>query len=178
MLRIDQHRKFVQARSKALAHPHLMAFCASCCERAFPNYVAFWDKEKSGDPRVLRKSLDATWECLHGRTISLDQANILSRECEGVIPDSDDFPSLEVSGAQDAGFGVMMLLEFACDPDLRHVLRIVGFSTDAIDRYIQIAEGMDPGDPDLDIKIDKHPLMTTELNKQKEDLAWLANACE
>ena len=170
----DSHMEFVNAYAKRLCHSGLMAFGASCCERAFPNYVLFHRNECWGEPRLLRLALDSAWEYVSGKELSNAQIESLSRDCEEVIPDSGDFPSVVASSAQDAGFSLIVLLELASDPDPKHLSRIITFSRDTIERYIEESENLQAADVDFDLRIDRHPLTTAEVSKQRVDLEWLS----
>ncbi len=50
----------------ALPASHRVAFAASCCERLVPNYQAFALMEDWGNPRLLRRALDAAWKTAEG----------------------------------------------------------------------------------------------------------------
>lgn len=161
-----------------LPHSHRLAFAASCCERAYPNYLIFFQRARWGGPGTLRKSLDTVWDCIEGSVRALDDIVELEQKCESVTPDLDDFSTadidVEAGAAQEAAFMVRLLLQFCRDNQLSYALRIATFARDTIDMYVQVLEGLDPADPQLDEKIVQHPLMLRELQTQESDLIRLS----
>lgn len=115
-----------------LSTKHLLAFAASCCERALPNYEVFAKCNLAGDPLALRRALDTVWNHIAGMEIALSEIDQHRTSCEAAIPDSDDYGTLEASAAQDAGFMILVLLELFRDPDPKHVVRIATFARDKI----------------------------------------------
>src|SRR5262245_44659155 len=86
---------------RSLPHRHQLAFAASCCERSFPNYVIFNRNEGWGDPRPLRSALDSVWSFIAGGSLSADQCALHKQSCEAVIPDLENFSSMEATAAQE-----------------------------------------------------------------------------
>jgi hypothetical protein len=156
-----------------LPFPNQLAFAASCCERAFPNYVCFAKEERWGDPSILRSAIDKTWEVVLGRSYTLTEIKELENRCRMVTPSSDNFPGIDVTAAQEAAFMVTLLLQFCYDNKTSYAVRIATFARDTVDMYIQVHENLAPSDPDLEQKIANHPLMQRELDRQKSDLAAL-----
>ena len=104
-----------------------LAFAASCCERAFPNYVVFSGQTGWGDPAVFRQSLDKTWNFIAGEAFPEDEIRELKRRCDEATPDADDFQSATVGPAQDAGFCVQLLLDFCLQDNPQYAVRISTF---------------------------------------------------
>lgn len=167
-------------RLQALPHSHRLAFAASCCERAYPNYVIFFQRAHWGGPGTLRKSLDRVWDSMDGSIKALDDVVELEQKCESVTPDLDDFSTADIDvqagAAQEAAFMVRLLLQFCRDNQLSYALRIARFAQDTIDMYVQVLEGLDPADRQLNEKIAQHPLMLREIRTQESDLLRLSQA--
>jgi uncharacterized protein YjaG (DUF416 family) len=158
---------------------HQLAFAASCCERAYPNYRFFSEQENWGSAKSLRSALDAVWSfILEGILTEKNRAALLS-ECRAAVPDSDNFnsstetASVLVTAGQEATFMVILLLEFCRDQDPKYGVRIATFARDSVDMQVQVVEKLDPSDPKLEEKIGQHPLMLQELQKQEEELTML-----
>jgi uncharacterized protein len=153
-----------------------LAFAASCCERAFPNYVVFSGQAGWGDPAVLRQSLDKTWRFVEGEPFPEDEIRKLKQRCEAATPDADDFESVVVGPGQEAAFCVHLLLDFCLERDRRSAVRISTWVRDTIDSYVQHLENIDTADPEREQRIEGHPLMREELERQQSDLAYLKRA--
>jgi uncharacterized protein len=165
---------------KRLPYSHQLAFAASCCERAYPNYASFSEKESWGDVAALRSSLDAVWKvAITDYQGQVDWSLLLSR-CKAATPDSDMFHpktgagSVLITAGQEAAFMVTLLLEFRGDRNPHHAVEIAKFARDTVDRQIQVIENIDPNDPKLKNRIAQHSLMLREFQRQQHDLSALA----
>lgn len=160
-----------------LPHPHRLAFSASCCERAYPNYVRFFHLAHWGGPATLRTALDTVWDHIEGSDRIFDDLVELEQKCEFVTPDLDNFstPDIDVqaAAAQEAAFMVRLLLQLSRDKQRSHVISITTFAADTIDMYVQVIEQLDPADPQLDEKVAHHPLTVQEICKQEGDMLRL-----
>jgi len=160
-----------------LSHSCRLAFAASCCERAYPNYVSFSQHADWGGPAALRTSLNRVWDFIEGSIRALDDLAELEQKCESVTPDLDDFSTSDIDvlagAAQEAAFMVRLLLQFCRDNQLSYAVRITTFARDTIDMYVQVVEKLDSADPQLDEKIAQHLLMLREVEKQESDLLKL-----
>jgi uncharacterized protein YjaG (DUF416 family) len=121
----------------------------------------------------LRRALDVAWEIGKGQQVTAEQVQCLKDSCESIVPESEDFPSVEATAAQEAAFSILVLLEHCLDPDARHAVRISSFSRDTIDMFVQMRDRLEPIDPELELKILRDPLMVREFEKQEEDLVRL-----
>lgn len=168
----------LESRLQELPYAKQLAFAAACCERAYPNYLRFFQLVRWGGPAILRASLDRVWDVIENATLASDDIEELEQKCEVVTPDLDDFSAaevdLEAAAAQEATFMVRLLLQFCRDNQVSYALRIATFAADTIDMYVQTIGKLDPADPQLDGKIAQHPLMLQEVCKQEDDLLRLA----
>jgi uncharacterized protein len=163
----------LESELRRLPHSQQLAFAAACCERAYPNYLRFFQLTGWGEPAALRASLDMSWDFIENPTPVLNEIRELEQKCLIITPDLDDFSSPEVdveaAAAQEAAFMVRLLLQFCGDPQVSYALRIATLARDTLDLYIQTIDSIDPADPDLDNKIAHHPLMLQEMCKQESD---------
>lgn len=173
----DSRNGSLGSKLQELPHSRRLAFAASCCERAYPNYVIFFQRARWGGPAALRTSLNRVWDFIEGSIGALDDIRELEQKCESVTPDLDDFSTSEIDvqagAAQEAAFMVRLLLQFCRDNQLSYAVRITTFAQDTIDMYIQVVEKLDPADPQLDQRVAQHPLMLQEIRNQESDLLKL-----
>jgi uncharacterized protein YjaG (DUF416 family) len=159
----------MEEQLRRMPFPNQLAFAASCCERAFPNYVTFSEAQRWGDPTILRSGIDEAWKIACGTREEGDRISELESRCKAVTPNSEDFPGTDVTAAQEAAFMVTLLLQFCRERKESYAVRIATFARDTVDLYVQTEEAFDASDPDLEAKIANHPLMATELERQKAD---------
>ena len=153
--------------------PNQLAFAASCSERAYPNYLAFSERQRWGDYTVLRSGIDEAWKAACGLREDALRIRELEDRCKVITPNSDNFPGEDVTAAQEAAFMVTLLLQFCREGKPSYAVRIATFARDTVDLYVQTEGAMDPSDPNIEEKIAYHPLMRGELQRQKADLATL-----
>src|SRR5262249_38972824 len=70
-----------------------VALAASIAERWLPVYEAFSTEEDWGDPATLRRSLEAIWAHVEGRT-TLDTARHI-KQIDDITPHMDDFDAMD-----------------------------------------------------------------------------------
>src|SRR5262245_14287733 len=103
----------LENKLQGLSHSHRLAFAASCCERAYPNYLIFFQRAYWGGPVALRTSLNRVWDFIEGSLRALDDIGELEEKCELVTPDLDDFTTSDIDvqagAAQEAAFMVRLL---------------------------------------------------------------------
>jgi uncharacterized protein YjaG (DUF416 family) len=140
--------------------------------------VDFSSQAGWGKPNVLRESLDKVWEIVDGESPNMDVLVQFERKCQQATPDLDAFSSPDIDFAaaagQEAAFMVTLLLQFCRDTNPLYAVRIARFAYDTIDMYVQVRERLNPTDPQLERKIDEHPITQAELSVQREDLFTLA----
>ncbi|MDF5725293.1 MAG: DUF416 family protein [Rhizonema sp. PD37] len=158
---------------------HRIAFAASCCERLLPNYNAFSRQENWGDPSVLRIALDEVWQILQAKPVDAALIRKLIEDCEGVIPDSDDFGGLSDMEAQEAAIAICNTLEACLDPTPQQIIKVANCVTDSIDAFLD--ESFNVSESKVELKklveaIASHPMAVREMAKQSEDLQRLKQA--
>jgi len=151
-----------------------LLFMLSCCERLFPNYSFFQKKHNWGEPETLRMILDYLWESFKGGC-DIDTVKELTEQCNRIVPDSEDFDTIDVSSAMDAGCSVLSVLSFLLSESIERILDVAVLSYDTVDMYVQELEKMSPNDPGLERKIFEHRFVQQELKRQREDVEFLLN---
>jgi uncharacterized protein YjaG (DUF416 family) len=158
-----------------LPRAHRVAFAAACCERLLPNYAAFVREVHWGEPGLLRSALDYIWSAIAGGSVDGEEIHRLIRQCEDVIPDTEDFETSLVSAALDAGTAVIGTLRALLDGDTKHVVGVASYCRDTVHMYIQDRDDLEYCDPLFDLKIERDALMRRELERQSTLLSKLAS---
>src|SRR5262249_35383805 len=134
------------ARLGRLRRDHRIVFAASCCERLFPNYLAFYEAEGWGDPKILRSALDEVWSHALGKHLSIQRIPTLIQQTDRVIPDTEDFRCPFTSAALDAGTAIIVALQCAANGSADSSAEAAEYAVDTIDMYIQARDGLEPSD--------------------------------
>jgi uncharacterized protein YjaG (DUF416 family) len=167
---------------KSISHKHRIAFAASCCERLLPNYRAFSLIEGWGDPLLMRKILDRVWAFLEGEYLSEIEFNQFQKQCEGIIPDTEDFASLFVGLAVNAGAALLYVLRYCTNNNVDELLFVSRLSIESIEAYLNVVN--DPNltyhtsDKQFDAWLRQSPLIRAEIEKQKHDFEILRSSPE
>ena len=149
------------------------AFALSCCERLYPNYVAFVRKYRWGDSSILREALDSCWSRLRGDLDEIEVENLKER-LEAITPDTDDFSGTLVSPALDAAVAAHLLMESLTDDSISTIIDIASLCRDTVDMHLSELENLDSSDPNTETKIMSHKLMQAELLRQRVDIEVLS----
>ena len=92
---IDEYESYLALTLKGWSPQQRLAFAAGMAERWLPAYLAFSEAEEWGDSEGLRRSLDAVWGHLAGRSLSAgDRARHLQLLHDST-PHMDDFDALD-----------------------------------------------------------------------------------
>ncbi len=158
-----------------------MCFCASCCERILPNYLAFSLIEEWGNYQRLRDVLDEIWIGLYDPSRLSGLRNISLNELVKLGPDTEDFATLFASLAGDAVSAIIYTIEACLKPeDNSAKTKIVSdLVFDSLFEYLATVN-----DPNIKahIEIDNYekeifsyPLMVSEIENQGRDIEYLTN---
>lgn len=158
--------ELIQTILSRLSRRHAIAFSAACCERLLPNYRTFVEQANWGDWQLLRSTLDEVWSHIAGIDIPTQRFRSLLKRCEAVIPDTNDYGTIEASNALDASSGVCETLRLCIDGDVSHAVIVANAAVDTVDMFIQVRDHMDYADPQFEEKILADSLMVRELEEQ------------
>src|SRR5262245_31298515 len=92
---IDDYERALSTTLKEWSPGQRLAFAAAMAERWLPTYVAFSEKEEWGDPRGLRRILDAVWGQLGGRAIAPADRARYHKQALDSTPHMDDFDAYD-----------------------------------------------------------------------------------
>ncbi len=152
----------------------VLAFMLSCAERLFPNYLVFARCHGWGDPEALQEALDIGWQVLSGGTVNDNSLDDVRASCEAAEPNTEEFDSIYVSPGLDAAVIAGMVIDFVRQKDESIAAEAALLCRDTVDMYVQELEGMDANAVDLEVQIQRHPLMQRELARQRSDVERLS----
>jgi uncharacterized protein YjaG (DUF416 family) len=96
---IDDYERFLSTTIEAWTPEQRVALAVAMAERWLPAYEAFSATEQWGDLASLRRSLEAVWNHLRGRTLTpADRARHIA-QVQDVTPHMDDFDAYEALAA-------------------------------------------------------------------------------
>jgi len=171
---VDHFLEEASLRVPTLTTASKLAFAYAVCVRLQPHYQAFWEATRWGDPIIMQAALTLLRRAIFLPPLLADLQNSY-RQVEHVTPDSEDFGSLLGSLALDTCCALLSAFDFVVEGNDQSVLDVATFARNTVDMYVQEIEEMDPNDPDLEAKIDRHQYMVREVKWQRAALAQLTN---
>lgn len=168
---------FLKQKLLALSNGKKIFFMLAVCERIFPNFVIFARESGHKGEDILRSYLNMAWEKLQkGKTIA--DFSLEADDCQAIAPDTEDYETILVSSALDAAAAISLLMQFFTDNDVDHIVEAASLARDSVDMYVQDIEKITSTDPNFEKLILTHPLMQTELIRQRKDVELLKNLSE
>jgi len=149
-----------------------IVFALSICERMYPNFVAFSIETGHKGKSFLKKCLDLTWKSIEINDFETDFSE-QAQMCEDIAPSTEEYQYLLTSSALDAAASIAYLMNYFKDNNNDHIIEIASLSRDSVDMHVQNIEKIDLYDPNMEKKIIDHPLMQTELVKQKKAIEFI-----
>src|SRR5262245_31479832 len=92
---IDDYEVFLTDKLTPWSPGQRVALAAAIAERWLPAYESFSAAEEWGDPAILRRSLDAVWGHVQGRTLTDTDVTRHMNQVEDITPHMDDFDAEE-----------------------------------------------------------------------------------
>lgn len=154
----------------------------SCCvsERLSEIYSVFVAKEKWGNPRLVRETLDLAWAFLKGTEIR-DRLNATLSNIESGTPHAEKFSSVEGVCAQNLCIAVDITVRLCLEePGTQPLASEYGF--EALKAAICNKEigfidlGSGPDAQQFELRLINHPMIARELELQLSDLNALVTA--
>lgn len=96
---IGDYKRFIDATIEAWSPEQRVALAAAMAERWLPVYEAFSTREEWGDPANMRRSLEAVWNHLQGRSLSSRYVARYVALVEDSTPHMDDFDDIAALAA-------------------------------------------------------------------------------
>jgi Protein of unknown function (DUF416) len=92
---IDDYERSLSTTLKQWSPEQRLAFVAAMAERWLPVYVKFSEAEEWGDPRGLRRILEAVWGHLGGRALAPADRARYRKQALDATPHMDDFDAYD-----------------------------------------------------------------------------------
>lgn len=151
-----------------------VVFAACCAERLFPAYRAFIRVYREPDVASIREILDRLWMDL-ARGDMLRSVSADLEACVALAPrENDGVYSVERTWAEDASaiLGYCLLAKRTGDPV--EAMWAGRRTYEAADDYVTTTAGQDYEFPREAYRVLSHPLVQTELRRQRRDMRELA----
>jgi uncharacterized protein YjaG (DUF416 family) len=168
-----------------------LAYCFAINYRLLPNYLPFFQEENWGNPVPLVNAMEYLWKILMGEPESIEKIHSLYDSIGEIIPDSDDFSSLNASLAQITCFSVGIVLDNFLQEDQKKLILPASYAVEAVESFVfnqvnksveekkrfepveKWREYLDARQKIVEQKIQEHPLMQRELSQQEKELSFI-----
>lgn len=155
-----------------LPRNRLLGFMLLLCERMKPAFDTFAG-DTGVDDTPYRKCLDNAWSYLSGGKLASDH-DALTQACLECAPDTEAFDHPLTSAALNFALSVHSLMAFSSDDNVDHVVEAAGLSRDTVSFEAQRIAAVEPLSLSYEALM-RHPLMQQELQRQDEDLTFVAS---
>jgi uncharacterized protein YjaG (DUF416 family) len=150
-----------------------LAYALLIFERMVPRMVAFC-KDTGVDYSCCSQAKDVAWSDMEtgGKRPTLHRS--LKRACMKNAPDTEDFTHEMTSDALNAFLTMAETMAFMLDGSLDHIAYISTLATDSV--YLYVGD-LEPALVTTQERLDwiaSHPLMQQELQREREDIEFLA----
>lgn len=88
---LDDYQQFVSHTIKPWSRERRIALAAAMAERWLPVYESFSEEEDWGDPSILKRAVEAVWDCALGKELTLKDHVLLKNRVDENTPHDDDF---------------------------------------------------------------------------------------
>lgn len=88
---LNDYQQFVSHTIKPWSRERRIALAAAMAERWLPVYESFSEEEDWGDPSILKRALEAVWNCALGKELTPKDHLLLKNRVEENTPHVDDF---------------------------------------------------------------------------------------
>ena len=148
-----------------LDEAHCALIAALVCNRLYPNYLLFTEKENWGNPSLFRNGIELLFKTATDGLRPVAQAQKLDDALDSAFPDLDDFTSSEASYAFDASSAFDSALQFLITGEKGHVVNCSIAAFDTVDMFVQMLHEMEPNTLNLEQLIDADPYMQREVER-------------
>ncbi|UYQ91178.1 YjaG family protein [Chitinophaga horti] len=163
---------------KGLGYHKQLAFAYLACERLYPNYVHFSNKNAFGDPAILKEAIQFVRAAVLAKNINQTQRERLLHIVNEHTPLPEDFGTALASAALDATSVIFHTLDFMSDQNAASLEDISNAATDSVHIYIQENLSLNFQSPDFENIILQHPLMLQEVHIQEGIITYLSKIGE
>jgi len=150
---IDDFERYVHAKLDAWSPKHRVALAAAMAERWFPVYEIFSTREEWGDPAHFRRSLDAVWNHLKGKTLQPGDVSRYMAQVEDSTPHMDEFDD-------EAAMAACVMLS--------NSLRCCRTNDNVTPAMQAVISGFYAVDPNWDMELEEQPRLWQQIRVQRE----------
>ena len=83
---LDDYQQFVSHTIKPWSRERRIALAAAMAERWLPVYESFSEEEDWGDPSILKRAVEAVWNCALGKELTPKDHVLLKNRVEENTP--------------------------------------------------------------------------------------------
>jgi uncharacterized protein len=156
-----------------LAPGKQLAFALLIFQRMLPRMIVFC-KDTGVDDSCCSQARDVAWSDMEDDSKRHALYRSLNKACLKNAPDTEDFTHEMTSDALNAFLTISEIMQFMLDGSFNHIAYISTLATDSV--YLYLAD-LEPGPvmtKEIGDRISSHPLMWQELQREKEDIEFLA----
>lgn len=156
-------------------------FATACAERLMPAYQLFHAQSGQGDPVAMKRALEDLWANpvlpeSHGKVYEQQLEKIM-----GLIPRDDEFEGPwtdQATYAQDSGMSLAHALRARLSGEAQEAAWSAQVAYEALDHFIINLEDIDTNQPGGEQRVISHPIVQTELGRQRRDLNELLDSAD
>lgn len=164
---MDKYEDALSKELTKLSDKAKLLFAALTCEHLYPNYIHFSNETKWGNPENLRNAIDTIFiHLIDDILFDEEQIRIFRDSVDLVTPDTEDFPEVMTSFALNACTAILGTLDFIIEPKPESIIEVAGYARDTVDMFILVRDDFDSNDSNVEIRVEKDPLMIREKHRQ------------
>lgn len=167
----------IEKKMNKIAFKQRILFTVLTCEKMFPNYLYFSEKEQWGHPDVLEEVIVIMYQILQGTKVPKKELEALYDSINEYAPDTNAFGGT-ASYALDACSAIGETLEHVLTKEIENAVNVASYARDTVDMFVQEKENFNSNDPELEKKIASNIYMRREIERQKTILDSLQKTSE
>lgn len=164
---MDKYEDDLRKELTKLPDKAKLLFAVLTCEHLYPNYIHFNNETKWGSSENLRNAIDTIFiHLIDDRPFDKEQIRIFWDSVDLVTPDTEDFPEVMTSFALNACTAILSTLDFIIEPKPESIIEVAGYARDTVDMFVLVRDDFDSNDSNVEIRVEKDPLMIREKHRQ------------
>ncbi len=154
-------------------------FATACAERLMPAYRLFHTQSGAGDPVAMSRALEDLWS---NPVLPEVHEEIYEQQLEkimGLIPRDDEIGASlteKATYAQESGMSLAYALSARLTGEPQEAAWAARVAYEALDNFVINREDIDTNKPGGEQKVISHPIVQTELGRQRRDLEQLLDS--
>ena len=149
-------------------------FAATCTERLFPAYERYLEKSPRKVEHTLQALLERLWLDVSGEAMSDSEIDNGIDSCMSEIQDINDADRID-EAAEGAASSLCYALRCRKNGEAQEAAWATQALYDTLDHFVINKEAIDVNQPGAETKVESHPLIQAELERQERDLEELLN---